>query len=128
MITVDDRGERTLLPLIKRFIHPGATVKSDEWSSYKSLDREGFVHLSVNHSVCFVTENCIHTQLIESLWSQVKAILKVKRGTRTEMLQDYLDYFSFIHLAKYMRISVTEMFSALLLQEGFFEYGLGFWK
>ena len=84
MCIVDDRTKATLLPIIAQHIYPGATVKSDEWSSYWSLEAMGFQHLTVNHKLAFVTCSGIHTQLVESLWSQVKSILKVKRGTQAE--------------------------------------------
>jgi transposase-like protein len=120
LFTVDDRKKATLLPIIKEHVYRCAVVKSDEWSSYKSLNRAGFEHLVVNHSVMFVTEDDVHTQLIESLWSQVKSIIKVKRGTTSEMLQDYLDYFSFIRLAKHLKISATEMFFRIIKAGNFY--------
>jgi IS1 family transposase len=92
---VDKRNASTLIPLIKSHIRPGATIKSDEWAAYSSLEKQDFIHLTVNHSVNFVSASGVHTQLIESVWSQVKSGLKVKHGTRYEHLAGYLDLFSF---------------------------------
>jgi len=118
MCAVDDRKKLTLLPLIQSHIHADSTVKSDEWPSYRTLDMQGFEHLTVNHSVGFVQEG-VHTQLVESLWAQVKSIIKVKRGTRAEYLQGYLDYYCFIRLAEFLKIPPFEMFLRLIQVEKF---------
>ena len=36
---------------------PGLTVKSDEWAAYKSLKKNGYNHLTANHSFSFVSED-----------------------------------------------------------------------
>jgi transposase-like protein len=100
MWMVDNQTKETLVPLINAHIAPGATIKSDLWSSYCGLKESGFKHLTVNHSVEFVSSSGIHMQLIENLWSQVKSLLKAKRGTQYQLLQGYLDYYSFKCLAK----------------------------
>jgi transposase-like protein len=99
--TVDDRKRETLYTLIKDHVLPGAIIKTDQWGAYATLGEEGFKHFTVNHSIQFVTEAGIHTQLIESCWSQIKSILKVRRGTAAGHLPGYLDYYSFCKLAKF---------------------------
>lgn len=47
--TVENRTADTLV--IKQHIIPGSTIISDCWKAYNSLDKEGFTHLTVNHSV-----------------------------------------------------------------------------
>jgi transposase-like protein len=49
-LCVDDRSSSTLLPIIKAHVVEGSTIKSDEWKAYASLSKEGFTHLTVNHS------------------------------------------------------------------------------
>jgi ISXO2-like transposase domain len=107
---VDDRKRLTLTRLIRSHITIGATVKSDGWASYAALDEEGYKHLTVNHSVKFVSDSGVHTQLIESLWSQVKSVLKAKRGTRKHFLAGYLDLYSFASLAKSENKTTLELF------------------
>lgn len=99
--TVDDRRRKTLFSIIKDHIHDGAIIKSDEWAAYKSLDEHGYQHLAVNHSLGFISAEGVHTQLIEGLWSQVKSILKIRRGTQASYLPGYLDLYSFRSLAKH---------------------------
>jgi transposase-like protein len=114
MWMVTRRNRKTLLPIIRDHIQKGATIKSDEWGAYKTLKRHGFKHLQVNHSISFVTKDGIHTQLIESLWSQVKGILKPKRGTRNADLPGYLDNYSFISDAKFKNKTPLSFFFELI--------------
>ena len=64
---VDNRCKDTLESIITDHIVSGATVKSDEWSSYTSLTQKGYEHLTVNHSVYFVNEEGVHTDCTPSL-------------------------------------------------------------
>ena len=45
--------ENKLLPIIKDWIAPGTTIMSDYWKAYNCLEREGYVHLKVNHKITF---------------------------------------------------------------------------
>lgn len=115
--TVENRKRATLLPIIRDHIAPGSAIKSDEWSSYSTLTTEGFTHLTVNHSIQFVSKSEVHTQLIESTWSQIKSILKVKRGTSKGFLPGYLDFYSFLMYSKYKNMHQFDAF-LLLIQVG----------
>lgn len=62
-IEVANRESATLVPLIKEYVAPGTTTMTDCWKSYDCLDKEGFQHLTVNHSLNFVDpETGAHTQ------------------------------------------------------------------
>lgn len=88
-----NRTKKTLLPLIKQFIKPGTTVISDCWKSYDFLDKNGFDHLSVNHSITFKDpETGAHTNTIEGTWFHVKRSLP-KHGTRKHLLASYFADF-----------------------------------
>lgn len=110
MWVVDDRKKETLVNLIKQHIYPGATIKSDQFASYKSLTAEGFHHQSVNHSVEFVTKDGVHTQNIEALWSRLKSPLKSMHGTSANMLPGYLDFHSFMSLARFEGRTAMQLF------------------
>lgn len=101
---VQCRDRETLFNIIRDHVAPGAVVKTDQWAAYRGLQNIGFAHRTVNHSVNFVADDGTHTQLIESLWSQVKPYLSMKRGTRQEDLPGYLDLFSFIKDLQYNNI------------------------
>jgi IS1 family transposase len=106
---VNRRNRKTLTNIISDHVVPHSTVKSDEWAAYKELRRRGFKHLTVNHSISFVGEDGTHTQLVESLWSQVKSSLKLKRGTSKAHLPGYLDLYTFCCDAKSQNRSPIDM-------------------
>ena len=74
---VEDRSANTLIPIIKRYVKPGSIILSDCWKAY-SLLKEGYTHLTVNHSVTFKNkENGACTNLIEYLECGQKIIPKI---------------------------------------------------
>lgn len=92
---VQKRDKKTLLPLIKRYIHPGSRIISDGWATYKSIpniDGSDFEHFFVNHNKnfkCPVTG--VDTNTIEGKWNGIKGKIP-KQGYRTpERLGLYLD-------------------------------------
>ncbi len=90
---VENRTKDTLLPLILRHVRPGSTIYSDMWRSYFCLTDYGYDHHMLNHSVEFVAPDGAHTQNIEHQWGELKAELKIMRGTREGMLSSHLDEF-----------------------------------
>jgi transposase len=111
---VERRGAPTLENIIAQHILPGSTIKSDEWGAYQKLGALGFNHLTVNRSVCFVSQQGVHTQLIESCWSQLKYIFKMKRGTSAQHLAGYLDLYSFICDARHQARTPIDLFIDLI--------------
>ena len=71
LVCIADRTAATLIPLIKQYIKPGTRILSDRLQSYNQLEKEGFVHETVNHSIEFVSENDVHTQTIKFTWRTV---------------------------------------------------------
>ena len=65
VVAVEDRSERTLIPLIHKWIKPGTTIISDCLKGYINLNKYGYKHETVNHSVEFVNEHGFHTNKIE---------------------------------------------------------------
>lgn len=76
MIPVKSSGARVLLPLIEKHIKRGAMIYSDEWGSYRRLDRMGYGHLTTNHSQGEYAAGEIHSQGIENVWSRLKRSIK----------------------------------------------------
>ena len=96
LISVPDRSSETLIPIIRRIANPGATIVSDQWRGYLSLGDEGFVHITVNHSVQFVDPlTGEHSNTIEGLWARAKEKIKVMHGVQRQWAQSYLNEFMF---------------------------------
>ena len=101
IVTVEDRSESTLLEIIKEWIEPGTTIVSDYWKAYVNLEKHGYHHKTVNHSVEFVNEEGFHTNKIEGHWRQMKAKLPT-HGRKKEHYSSYLAEFKwrYIHRGK----------------------------
>lgn len=89
---VEDRTEKTLLTLIQEWIKPGTTIVSDCWKGYINLEKHGFLHKTVNHSVEFVNDEGYHTNKIEGHWRQMKVSLPT-HGRKKEHYSSYLAEF-----------------------------------
>lgn len=95
LVPVPERNATTLISVIKEFILPGSTIYSDCWKAYNNLDKEGFQHLTVNHSLNFVDPDTgAHTQNIERVWREVRGNIP-RFGSRDTHLVGYLAEFLF---------------------------------
>ena len=73
LVLVERRNKDTLLPITPAHILPGTRVMSNMWKAYDCLQDEGYVHLTVNHSLNFVDPDTgANTQGIENRWWGVK--------------------------------------------------------
>jgi len=110
---VDDRSAQTLIPVIQKFIIPGTTIFSDQWSAYRQLQNLGYDHKTVNHSENFVdpqTGTC--TNAIEAYWSRVKRNVRLHWLSRRDQLPLRIDEFLWrdrLHTKRY-----TDTFHAML--------------
>ncbi len=99
LITVPDRSTETLIPIIRDIAAENSTIISDQWRAYLSLGDEGYVHVTVNHSVQFVDPlTGEHTNTIEGLWANCKDKFKAMHGSAREYAQSYLNEFMFHQL------------------------------
>lgn len=93
---VRSSGARVLLPEINETIEIKSNVFSDEWGAYRSLNRRGYTHTTVNHSKLEYVRGTAHTNTIEGFWSQLKrSIDGTYHAVSPKYLQSYLDEFSF---------------------------------
>ena len=85
----------TLHPIISRCVRPGTEVHSDDWASYRQMDRRinnVSAHQVVVHRLNFVNPvTGVHTQGIESCWNTLKLGQKTHWGIRREDMLSYLD-------------------------------------
>ncbi len=94
-------------------IEVGATVSTDELSSYAKIARFGYDHGTVNHSADQWVDGIHHTNSIEGFWSQIKRSI---RGTHIHVsrkhLSKYLGEFEFRYN---LRHAPETMFARLLM-------------
>lgn len=85
----------TLLGEIKKHVDSKARVMTDQFNIYTGyLTKIGYTHSYVNHSRRYVVAD-IHTQNIESMWSNIKrGIYGVYRHVSPDYLQSYLDEYN----------------------------------
>lgn len=96
MVAVEDRTSETLVNIIKNKIRPNTTIYSDCWKSYDNLDKEGYSHLTVNHSLNFVEpQTGTHTQNIERMWLEVRKLVP-RFGRRKKHYEGYLSECLFV--------------------------------
>ena len=93
MIPVHNRKQKTLLPLIQKWIKPGSIIHSDCWKAYCNLNKMGYTHVTVNHSKEFKNQsNAACTNCIESEWWHAKVYMP-KYGMHKGLHAGYLAEF-----------------------------------
>ena len=99
-----DVKQRTIGPLIKRTISPGADVYTDEYDIYARLPQWGYTHHTVCHAAGeFARDDdgdgfCeVHVNTLEGFWSLLRSWLRPHRGISQERLPLYLGVFEFVH-------------------------------
>ncbi len=91
---VRSAGARVLLPILQSGIESGTTVYSDQARVYRTIHRIGYYHDSVNHSIGEYGRGIVHTNTIESFWSQLKrSIDGTYHCVSRKYLQLYLNEF-----------------------------------
>jgi transposase-like protein len=96
--------QKTIKPIIEKFIAKGSTVFTDEYNIYSNLQSLGFSHKTVCHSKGeFARDEDgdgfheVHVNTIEGFWSLLRSWLRPHRGISQEHLPLYLAFFQFIH-------------------------------
>lgn len=93
---VKSTGARVLLPEIEKTIKIGSIIHSDEWQAYKTLNRRGYTHTTVNHSNLEYVRGSAYTNTIEGFWSQLKRSLDgTYHAVSPKYLQLYVNEFVF---------------------------------
>ena len=73
---------------------PGCQINSDGANVYKVLSKMNYDHRIVIHDTHFVNPvDKTHTNWIKNFWSNLKAKLKVIRGSQKGMLDGHRDEF-----------------------------------
>lgn len=83
------RDAETLHAIIRRNVLPASILHTDGWLAYNGLERHGYHHTTVNHSVEFVADDGTHTQRIESQWRAIRRKFS-RGGIRHQDIGDHL--------------------------------------
>ena len=108
----DTKGE-TLTPEIIKMVKTTASVITDEWLGYNSLQRI-YDHSFVKHNEGEYVNGRIYTNTIEGFWSLLKrGIIGFYHFTTRKHLQFYVDEFAFRYNTR--EITIQNRFNFLLL-------------
>lgn len=88
---------KQLLDVLNQVATQKNTVITDEFKAYNILDKKtNHIHLKVDHTKEFVSENGVHTNTIESFWATLKrGILGIYHHVSADYLQSYVNEFCF---------------------------------
>ncbi|CAI6360002.1 unnamed protein product [Macrosiphum euphorbiae] len=104
LIPVERIDKDTLLKIIEEWILPGTTIISDCWKAYDCLEKKGYKHFKVNHSVNYKDpESGQHTNTIEGLWRQAKFSLP-QFHRKKQFINGYLAKFMFQKMCKAQKL------------------------
>ena len=88
----------TLKGFIRENTNVGSTIVTDNFLAYRGLIREGYTHISVNHSIGEYIKDQAHTNGIESFWAMLKrGYIGIYHYMSPKHLHRYVDEFSFRH-------------------------------
>ena len=94
-------------------IRGGATVSTDELSSYAKIARFGYDHGTVNHSADQWVNGIHHVNSVEGFWSQIKRSI---RGTHVHVSRKHLPkYLGEFEFRWNLRHAPETMFARLLM-------------
>ena len=81
------------MPHIIKHVKKGARIHSDEHRTYLCL-KHGLKLTTVKHKKFYKALDGTHTNLIESLWNQLKSVNKQRQGTSLKMFPLHIDEWS----------------------------------
>jgi len=90
-----DRSAKSLGGFIERTVAPGATIITDDWSGYATLESRGYLHTAVTErGDVQVAETFL--PIIHLVFSNLKTWLRgIHHGVSPQHLQAYLNEFTF---------------------------------
>ncbi|KAG0434879.1 hypothetical protein DMUE_4995 [Dictyocoela muelleri] len=93
---VENRQISTIFDALKGKVGFGFILRSDGHQSYPGVaERLSLIHEVVNHSTGFITEDGIHTNNIENLWSCMKSEMTRQHGVKKKSIEIWVEYFMF---------------------------------
>jgi transposase len=110
---IDELSLANMEKIVVDNVEKGATVSTDEWRGYNSLQARGFKHGRVNHSAEEWVNGVHHTNTLESHWSLFK---RAVRGTHVHISARHAwKYVAEFSYRRNFRHSHKAMFSQLVV-------------
>lgn len=92
---IPDRRAETIIPIVLSRVSPGSTIVSDNHGAYNGLQRHGFKHIQINHSLAFHDFRGNTNNAIEAYWATVRRTLNGYRQVSPDNLWTYLAEIEF---------------------------------
>ncbi len=93
---IENVRKHTLQPIICDTVKEGSTINTDELKSYVGLNKEGYIHRRVNHSMGQYVDGTCHVNSVEGFWARLKLSI---RGTHVHVsrrhMQNYVSEFAY---------------------------------
>jgi transposase-like protein len=114
--------QKTIEPIIKNVIGADTLIYTDEYNIYDRLEKWGYRHKTVNHSIGEYARDEdgdgfheVHVNTMEGFWSLLRSWLRPHRGISQEKLPCYLGFFEFVHnVRKRGKVSLSSLMALLL--------------
>ncbi len=84
---VPNVSKRTLWPIITENIEPDSAVHTDEFGTYRGLDRAGYRHETVSHKLGEYVNGDSHVNGLEGSWAWLRLAI---RGTHVPVSRKHL--------------------------------------
>lgn len=91
---VPNRKWETILDVFVKYVNLGTIIATDGYPSYpRAVSQFGSIHEHVNHSEGFITNDGIHTNRIENLWSHLKQEYRSRNGLNKDRIALFIVEF-----------------------------------
>lgn len=108
-----DRSIDSLCNPHKLHVQKDSMIMTDSHASYGGLPYEQFIHHWINHSIGEFKRNHIWTNTIESVWAQLKGVIRtIHHGVKKKYIFDYCSLFAFKYNIR--NLSVNQKLMSLL--------------
>lgn len=115
LLVVPDVTKDSIVPLVLEHIEPGSTLVTDDWRSYRKLNKD-YHHEVVKHgNGQYMNEFGYTTNRLEGFWTTVKrSIIGIYHSVSRKHLQRYCHEFAFRY--NYRKLSIYEKFRMSIRQ------------
>lgn len=91
---IPNKKATTIIPIICSHVNEHSTIHTDEHRSYLTLSRHSYEHRTVCHKYNFVDNlSGVHTQAVECFNNEIKYLIKMRKGIKTELRSDFISEF-----------------------------------